>query len=315
MNASNANLRQPLLVTGAHRSGTTWVGTMLAASGRYAYVSEPLNVWHRQGVLHAPVAHWYTYICEDNQDQFLVAYQDTIQLRYRGWAEVSTLSSAKDIGRMLRDSGRFLQGRIGRRAALLKDPFAIFSADWFAQTLGCQVVITVRHPAAFISSLKRLNWTFNFSHLLEQSLLLRDWLAPFWDQMQAAQQQPDDLILRGSLLWSIIYSVVQSYRQRGAPYQIVRHMDLSLSPATEFQKLYANLGLDYTAQTEQRIARATSANNPTEVSTDKRHAVNLDSRANLKNWHKRLTPDEIARIRDLTGAVAQHFYQDQDWQL
>jgi hypothetical protein len=48
------NAQSPILVTGAHRTGTTWVGKMLAASPQVAYISEPLNVWHRPGVLRAP---------------------------------------------------------------------------------------------------------------------------------------------------------------------------------------------------------------------------------------------------------------------
>ncbi len=31
----------PILVTGTHRSGTTWVGKMLAAGPSTAYISEP----------------------------------------------------------------------------------------------------------------------------------------------------------------------------------------------------------------------------------------------------------------------------------
>ena len=58
---------QPILVTGAHRSGTTWVGKVLCASGEAAYISEPLNLWHRPGIMGAPVAGWYTYITDENE--------------------------------------------------------------------------------------------------------------------------------------------------------------------------------------------------------------------------------------------------------
>jgi LPS sulfotransferase NodH len=56
----------PILVTGTHRSGTTWVGKMLAADACTAYISEPLNVLHRPGVFRPKVKYWYQYICEDN---------------------------------------------------------------------------------------------------------------------------------------------------------------------------------------------------------------------------------------------------------
>lgn len=55
---------------------------------------------------------------------------------------------------------------MGKRA-LLKDPFAVFSVPWFAKKLNCQIVITVRHPAAFASSLQRLGWNFDFKDLLD----------------------------------------------------------------------------------------------------------------------------------------------------
>ena len=35
--------RIPILVTGSHKAGTTWVGEMLAASRRVGYISEPFN--------------------------------------------------------------------------------------------------------------------------------------------------------------------------------------------------------------------------------------------------------------------------------
>jgi len=35
--------KSPILVTGMHRSGTTWVGRMLAASREAVYFHEPLN--------------------------------------------------------------------------------------------------------------------------------------------------------------------------------------------------------------------------------------------------------------------------------
>jgi hypothetical protein len=101
--------RAPILVTGAHRTGTTWVGKMLAANPRTAYISEPLNLLHRPGVLRPPVQYWYTYICPENEADYLPAFQDTLRFRYHPLAEIVSLRSLKDVGRMGRDSGIFLQ--------------------------------------------------------------------------------------------------------------------------------------------------------------------------------------------------------------
>jgi hypothetical protein len=54
--------------------------------------------------------------------------------------------------------------------------------------------------------------------------------------------------------------------------------------------------------------------NPTELPLESIHSVNLDSRMNIKNWQKRLTAQEIKRVRDLTEDVSQHYYHDEYWE-
>lgn len=303
----------PLLVTGVHRSSTTWVGKMLASNKEYTYVSEPLNVLHRTGIMRIPVDNWYTYICKDNEQRYLSAFYETMTLKYHLWQELGSLRSLKDVGRMLRDYASFTNGRRHRKQVLLKDPFAVFSAQWFADRLGCKIVMAVRHPAAFVSSLKRLNWPFEFDDLASQPLLMRDWLAPYQDEITAAINEPEDLIFQGSLLWKLIYSVVLEYRQTRPDFVIVRHEDLSLDPMREYQAIYQALDVPFTLQVARQIRKSTNPGNPTELPLDSIHSVNLDSKANLKNWQKRLTDEEIARIRELTAEVADHFYTEEDW--
>lgn len=304
----------PILVTGAHRSGTTWVGKMLAANPQIAYISEPLNVLHRPGVLSAGVKHWYTYICHANEDQYLPGLQDTLAFQYHTLAEIQSLRSRKDFGRMLRDWNVFSQGRLFGRQPLLKDPFAVFSAPWFAERLNCRVVFTLRHPAAFASSLKRLKWNFDFSDLLAQPLLMEFLLEPFRDEMEAMLSTPQDVIGQASLLWRMIYQAVVQFQQAHPDFIVVRHEDLSLDPQAGFQQLYEGLGLDFTPAIAASIQRSSSAENPRELSKQAVHAVRLDSRANLENWKRRLDGEEITRIRSLTQDLAAHFYPDLDWE-
>jgi glutaredoxin-related protein len=301
----------PILVTGAHRTGTTWVGKMLAASPQLAYISEPLNVWHRPGVLRAPVSKWYTFICAENENEFLSAFRDLLGFRYGLWREIRSLRSRKDFLRMGRDFSIFLRGRSLRQRPLIKDPFAVFSAPWFAERLGCRVAITVRHPAGFASSLKRLNWEFDFCDLLEQPLLMRRWLDV--DRAEMESVKADDIIGQAALLWRMIYRVVARMMKLHPSFIVLRHEDLSLDPVACYRDLYAALDLDFTPKVEKTILNASSSENPTELSKKKVHAVKLDSRANLDNWKKRLSKDEITRIREMTGRTAKLFYSDEEW--
>src|SRR5215216_127155 len=177
----------PILVTGTHRSGTTWVGKMLAADATTAYISEPLNVLHRPGVFRPKIKYWYQYICEDNENEYLPAFQELLEFDYHLGAEIWSLRSRRDVLRMGRDFAIFYNGLMRGQRPLLKDPFAVFSTEWFAKCLHCKVVVAVRHPAAFASSLKRLNWSFDFQDLLDQPLLMRDHLEPYRAQMETAK--------------------------------------------------------------------------------------------------------------------------------
>lgn len=306
------NKPNPILVTGGHRTGTTWVGRMLTASGEVAYISEPLNVLHRPGVMRAPVERWYTYICSENESAYLAELRQILAFRYHWGAELLSLRSRHDAMRMGRDWGTFLRGRVNHLRPLLKDPFAVFSAPWFASQLGCQVVITVRHPAAFVSSLKRLNWNFQLEDLLAQPLLMRDKLEIYRAEMEAMPLE--DLIGRASLLWKMVYRVVDEFRHGYPEFQIVCHEDLSLDPVRGFRALYSTLDLNFTPQVQVAIQNSSSAENPKELSASAVHAYHLDSLANLNNWKRRLDPNEIDRIHQITSGVVECFYPDSSWE-
>ena len=212
---------------------------------------------------------------------------------------------------MGRDFVIFYNGLMRGQRVLMKDPFAVFSAEWFAKCLNCKVVIAVRHPTAFVSSLKRLNWPYNFQDLLDQPLLMRDFLEPYRGQIETAKA--DDVIGQSALLWKLIYRVVHTTVERNPGFIAVRHEDLSLDPINGYRKLYETLGLDFTSRIEKIIRNSSSSDNPVEPSRKNIYSVKLDSRSNIDNWKKRLELDEIKRIRNVTEEVSQLFYPDVEW--
>jgi hypothetical protein len=256
----------------------------------------------------APVPHWYAYITKENEAEYLPAFQKMLALRYGLLAEIKSLKLRRDFLRMGRDLGIFLRGRITHQPVLLKDPFAIFSLPWFIERLNCRVVVTMRHPAGFASSLKRLNWPFDFKNLLDQPLLMRDHLEPFRADME--RMPADDVLGQSALLWRMVYRVVHATIERVPSVIVLRHEDLSRDPQTGYARAFESLGLAYTAKVQETIRTSSSSENPAELSRQKVHAVKLDSRANLDNWKKRLTADEISRIRKMTEDVSHLFYPD-----
>jgi len=304
----NQSDHRPILVTGIHRSGTTWIGKMLASSGQAAYISEPLNVYHRAGVMRAPTKYWYTYICADNEGEFLSSFNETLDFDYHPWLELKSLRSMKDVLRMGRDWVNFLRGRIQKRRPLLKDPFAIFSIPWFIEQLNCEVVVSIRHPAAVASSLKRLNWPFQFQDLREQPLLMRDCLAEFRSAMESVNDT--DIIEQSGLLWKMIYQTLRTYTTKYPGIHIVRHEDLSLDPFSGYEELFASLGLYYNDKAQKAVQQSSSTTNPSEVARNRVHSYQLNSQANLNCWKKRMNAGEIERINEITKDLVQEYYPD-----
>ena len=304
-------ISKPILVTGTHRSGTTWIGKMLAADSSTAYISEPLNVLHRPGVLRAKVKHWYQYVCEENEAEYLPAFHDLLDFDYHVWDEIRSIRSRRDFLRMGRDFAIFYNGLMRGQRVLMKDPFAVFSMDWFAKRLNCKVVVAVRHPAAFVSSLKRLNWPFDLQDLLDQPLLMRDHLESYRERIESAKA--GDNLEQWALLWNLIYSSDHATLERNPDFIAVRHEDLSLDPVNRYRDLYRSLDLDFTPRVEKVILKSSSSDNPGEPSRRNIYAANLDSRANMTNWKKRLTEDETRRIRNITQEVSTLYYSDAEW--
>jgi hypothetical protein len=293
------------------RSGTTWVGRVLCAGNGAGYLNEPFNLATSPGTIRVPVDHWYPYVTAENEGDIVGALEPLLRFEYPLGRELRRCRTYNDLLHTLKMWCSFVRGR-GRRP-LVKEPHAVFSAEWFARRLRSDVVVTVRHPAAVVSSWKRLDWSFDFANLLGQSALVRDLLGPFRSDMERALEPSHDLIDRVALLWHVVYRTVAGYRERFPDFHIVRQEDLSLEPMHGYRALYEALGLPLTREAENAITAASSAANPKETSVENPHETRLDSRANLVSWKRRLSDDEVDRIRKVTEETATLFYGGDEW--
>jgi hypothetical protein len=304
-------VQHPILVTGMPRSGTTWVGRMLTASGEVGYINEPFNLAVSPGTFRIPVDHWYEYVSAENEAHILPDLGRALEFEYPLGRELRRCRNRTDLLHTLRSWRGFVRSR--HRRPLIKEPHAVFSIPWFAERLASDVVVTVRHPAAVVSSWKRLDWSFDFANLLDQPNLMQDWLEPFRLEMQAAVAPDRTPVDRVALLWAVIYSVIDRQRERFPRLHIVRQEDLSRDPVEEYAKLYDAAGLSFTSAAAAAVRAASSEENPKETNPENPHETRIDSRANLENWKRGLTGDELGRIRRLTETTAGLYYSRLDW--
>ncbi len=302
---------QPILVTGAHRSGTTWVGKMLALAPGVGYVHEPFSPRTPNGLSPAGFGRYYTVVTEENADRYRPGLERSLELRYDLGAQLRSVKSWRDVARIPRDYRRLRDWRRNGRRPLMKDPIALLSADWLAATFGMDVVVLIRHPAAFAASLERLGWRHSFATFFDERGRLPDVIAPFEAEIRAQAERPGDALAQAALLWRLLYHAVDGYRERHPDWVFLRHEDTSLDPAGTFERLYDRLGLELTPAARAEIEQSSAADNPSELPTP--HAVALDSAASLGRWRDQLTPEEVETLRERTRDVWPRFYAESDW--
>ncbi|MBC7883557.1 MAG: sulfotransferase [Anaerolineae bacterium] len=300
---------RPILITGAHRSGSTWVGHMLALSPFLGYIHEPFNPRREPGICSAKFDFWFMHICDENGS----FYENDIQncLHFKGYflEKLGTSGSLENWKHLCRNFLRFAMFRTLQKRALVKDPIAIFSAEWLAKRFNMDVVVMIRNPAAFVGSLKKAGWTFDFNQFLQQPLLMEHYFSKYESKIREYATDGKDIIDQAILLWNLIYHVVLIYQKEYPDWIFVRHEDLSNSPSKEFCLLYDKLGLDFSVDIEQQILSCSS----TESSIGKGSVVQRDSSSNIYSWQARLSDDEICRVKRDTFEIACEFYPEEEW--
>jgi hypothetical protein len=292
-----------VLITGSHRSGSTWVGRTICESPGFIYVDEPFNIGKDHK--HSPFRNQFEYLYGRTQDEQAKAksYLDSFSALSHGLqlSRIGEISSKKDLRRLLSD----IKSRISRRY-IFKDPLALMSAEWIYQHYDWQIVVLVRHPAAFVASLKVKDWQFNFNYFKNQPTLVHKHLRAYADKIERYSRERPDIIRQGILLWNILNSMVLYYQEKfDNQWYFVRHEVLSEEPLSEYEKLYEYLGIEFDDTVRNRISTSTSA---TEVSLLERN-----SQDNIKTWKERLTKEEIDLIYKETQQVWKNFYTDEDW--
>lgn len=145
----------PILVTGSIRSGTTWLGRLLATCDNAFYLHEPFNpdsIWN--GAFPTPVSHFYIdpsfggiyrgrfHRLLQLQPRFAGKWMDTIRTRKQRY--ITNRIKGFDPDRPV--------------TPIVKDPMALYSTEWLVESFDMTPVVLLRHPVSIMKSLLRLGW-------------------------------------------------------------------------------------------------------------------------------------------------------------
>jgi hypothetical protein len=303
---------RPILITGSHRSGTTWTAHGLARSPEVAFIDEPFNPDYRPRRVTRPFPHWFQYVTPDNEAAFVPELDRAFRLRYP-LRQVVELRSPAELERFGREAVAAPLGRLRRSRILCKDPIAVFSAPWLADHYRADVVVCIRHPAGFASSLLRLNWDFDFSNWLRQPLFMRDCAGEYAAEIEEFARRPPPRVEQAILLWRVIYARVHHYQVTHPGWTFVRHEDQAADPVSTFRDIYRDCGLDFSPDVRRFLVQSSGEGNPEELPPEAFKSVRRHSAAAARTWVTRLSPEVIRQVREGTARETAWFYDDADW--
>lgn len=309
-------MKKHILVTGTHRSGSTWTGLVLSRADNLRYVHEPFNIHiKRKKPFKTPLNYPFEYLsdCSENHEKKVKNY-------IKSFYEIKCSTTIKRFLnlRSFKEGYALLQDLQSRRSnkTLIKDPLAIMSADWMFNNFDIDVVVLIRHPAAFVASLKVKEWYFDFNTFKKQENLINHHCPEFKYSIEEIILEEKDIIKQGILLWNVIHKVILNYKNKYKDtWYFVKHEDLSLNPVEEFKKMFLYVGLEFDKNVEDYIYETTQSqsNNVVILKSTPIQDVNRNSAKNIKSWKKRLTKEEIDQIKLGTEKIWQEFYDENDW--
>jgi Sulfotransferase family len=309
-----------ILVVGAPRSGTTWVGSILAAALDAKLLNEPDNHFV------APFAFRAKRRLEHGNYPRLRTGDAAAEYEAL-WRYAFALETTKRSGTSVRARRRLSRGllqreepdhvtraltgrehpRAGLRAAellavpeqplvragtvVVKSVYAGLSLEWVTALCAPLVVVVLRDPLSVLSSWLELSW-LGKAELETLARPMREELAVRYGAPLPSDDWPR--VERAAWLCGALTSVLADLEGIRGRRTVVTHEGLSQSPLDGFRTIIEGFGLDWNPQADRLIAELNRPGHAYEVS---RTAEQLED-----VWRTRLSPEQVVRARAVLAA-------------
>jgi len=303
-----------ILITGAPRSGTTFLGEMLNLSNKVLYVWEPFNSNFREGLKYY-YPYWGKSSSNRKKNYLLNVIMETIALKN---LKGSIRNSRNDtyLESLIKNAGinrtriKYFITKLKAKVfshdfLLIKDPIAIFLSELLIQEFDFEVIICVRNPGSIIKSRLNLCWDFNFDWWLTQDDLKQEILSPHLKKISLSY---DDKIAKAAIHWNIIYEYAHSLKKKYPnKVKISLQEDLIENPIEKIGSIYNSLGLEYKQNHIKKIKKYTNGKNE----IIQKENVSKIKKRNLKtinDFEKAFSKDQIRIINEITNKTASYYY-------
>jgi len=277
-----------LFITGIPRCGSSWVGEVLGTCHNTRFIFEPFNSQWVPALRNQ--IHHFRYLSGQSEAPPLLQHIADGAFRGRqSWKQISRATYRGYLGQACRAATR----------VVVKDPTASLLVDWIVKRFHAQILIVMRHPCGFASSLDALDWNLGVNSLLRQDALMQDHLERYRDVLNRARS--DKWLTRGAI-WGAIHSVFARQLEHHPDWRLLKYEDLCANPMGQYKALAQEFGLVLNQQTRQKIVTL-SAKDSTDSGSIQRNSGSMPA-----IWRQRMSPGEIDAVMGIVAEFELGYY-------
>lgn len=273
-------------MAGTARSGTTWLGDLIASQIPCRILFEPFNP---NLVPEYSNFHYFQYMRSGSSNP---ALHDFAKKVFSGEIRNRWIDHQNE--------------QILPKYRLIKEIRANLSLKWLHDNFPTvPIVFLIRHPCAVVASRMELGWATDgdIYPFLSQPDLVCDHLSEHLDFIRSVRTEEE----KHAIIWSVSNLVPLKQFEPGK-LKIVYYEDLCTQPDMELASIFASIG-------QSHVPTAMVKTNQPSQTTRETSAV-VSGNDKITHWKKRLSPTQIENIlRVVERFGLHHIYADSDLPL
>ena len=275
------DLRKSILIAGTARSGTTWLGDLIASQLPSRILFEPFNPDHVQEYRGFQ---YFQYMRPGTENPEFCAFARKV------------LS-----GKIRNDWIDHQNERIHSEFRLIKEIRINLALKWLHDNFPeVPILFLLRHPCAVVSSRMELGWATDddIEPFLSQPDLVTDYLGEHLELIHNAKTDEE----KHAIIWSIS-NLVPLRQFMSGELKIVYYEHLCTQPEIELPGLFASIGQKYDSP------RSDQVNQPSQ--TTRATSAVVSGRDKITHWKQKLRLAQINNIlRVVESFGLNHLYAD-----
>lgn len=277
----NPDMRRSILVAGTARSGTTWLGALIASQIPSRILFEPFNP---DLVSDYRRFHYFQYMRPGTENPEFYAFARKV---FMGEIRNHWIDRHNE--------------RIISKFRLVKEIRANLALKWLHDNFPeVPIIFIMRHPCAVVLSRMELGWATDrdIEPLLSQPQLVEDYLGPYLDLIHSARNSEE----KHAVIWSVS-NLVPLKQFSSDKLKVVYYEHLCTHPEGELPGIFETIGYDFLSPPADMInqpSQTTRAGSAVVAGTDK-----------IGNWKQKLSRSQIDKILGVVRAFGlSHLYGD-----